>query len=474
MNKRTKIIATLGPATDDKNVIRNMLLHGVNAVRINCSHGSHEIMSRRVRLVRTIAKELDLIVAIIFDLQGRKSRIGSFSKNKIQLKKQQKFILDCYLDKTLGNENTVSISNDLYENVSTHDQLMLNDSKIILEIKQKNAGKLYCEVITGGELSNNKGINKFGGGFINYELTAKDKLDLELACKLKVDFIALSFVNNEQNLHQVRDYLKQYHANCQLIAKIEVNTALQNIKSIIHASDMIMIARGDLGIEIGEEKLPFTQKKLILDSILQNKPTIVATQLMESMVNQNNPTKAEIFDVANAILDGADTLMLTSETAVANNPVNVVKKATQICINNENHDIFTDKNNILQQNHKLKRTDEAIALATMFTANRLNVTAIVVLTETGMTATWMSRINSNIPIYACSQHHDTCRKLTLIRGVEPIYFNINKYTETTINEAILQYLRDKQILMPKQWLILVRGDILGMKGQCNTMKILQA
>lgn len=471
--RRTKIVATLGPATDTKEILMALLKAGTNVVRINCSHGTTNELADRIKLVRDAEQACQTEIAILLDLQGPKIRINSFKKSPVQLQAGQEFVLDAELSENAGDNTQVGIDyKKLPQDVDVDDILLLDDGRLSFKVKQVvNNKKIICEVINGGELSNKKGINKLGGGLSADALTDKDKQDIKLIASLDIDYVALSFPRSADDINQARDLLKQSNSRAGIIAKIERAEALVDIDEIINASNGIMVARGDLGVEIGDAELPAVQKRLIQRARALDKIVITATQMMESMIENLQPSRAEVFDVANAVLDGTDAVMLSAETAVGKHPIAVVEAMHRICLGAEAH--HSTRSSKHRMECTFKRADEAIAMATMYTANHMNVRAIIVITETGATPLWMSRIRSGIPIYALSRFRETRLKLKLFRGVYPIEFDVTKQKRADVNWQAVDKLKSLNCIADNDWVVLARGDFLGVEGGCNTMKILR-
>lgn len=469
--KRTKIISTLGPATDKKGMLEKMFNAGVDLVRLNFSHGEIADHQRRVKQVRDCAKKLAREIGIIADLQGPKIRIARFVKGKIYLKQDTLFILDAGLASDAGTEQAVGIDyKQLPQDVSEKDILLLDDGRFILEVIQVVKDKITCRVLVGGELSNNKGINRQGGGLSAAFLTDKDLEDLHIALDLQVDYIAVSFPRSAQDIKRARELIKESGGNAGVIAKIERSEAIDDLDAIIQASDAVMVARGDLGVEIGDAELPSVQKTIITKCRAMDRAVITATQMMESMIENSIPTRAEVFDVANAVLDGTDAMMLSAETATGDHPDKVIEAAARICRGAERNPIAQKSGHRMEA--EFERTDEAIAMAVMYTANHLKIKAIVTLTESGSTPLWMSRIRSGIPIYALSRHVSTLRRMTLYRGVYPIYFDMTELARPELNKKTIQCLVDLGILQVGDLVILTKGDFMGVHGGTNAMKII--
>ncbi|MGD8926661.1 MAG: pyruvate kinase, partial [Thioalkalispiraceae bacterium] len=412
MLRRTKIIATLGPSTDDPKMLDKILEAGVDVVRINFSHGSEEEHIERAEKVRNRARAHGRQVGVLADLQGPKIRIEKFKNGKVTLQEGDTFILDTTCGSDAGDSERVGLAyKDLPKDVKRGDTLLLDDGRIVFWVNESTDTEVNCRVMVGGELSDRKGINKQGGGLSAPALTDKDRADIKTAAKMDVDYLAVSFVRHAQDVEEARNLLRDAGCNAGIVAKIERAECLEVVDEIIDASDAIMIARGDLGVEIGDAALPPVQKKLISSARSRNRVAITATQMMESMITSQLPTRAEVFDVANAVLDGTDAVMLSAETASGMYPDKAIAAMDRICRSAE------QQREVTRSDHRIdttfERIDEAIAMATMYSANHLHVKAIAALTESGSTALWMSRISSGIPIYALTEHVETRRKVTL-------------------------------------------------------------
>lgn len=472
MLRRTKILATLGPATDDPKVIDELIGAGVDVVRLNLSHGSHEEHQRRAEIVRDRARASGRQVGVLMDLQGPKIRIGRFQQGSIELKEGDNFILDGDCDLTSGNIERVGLTfPDLVQDVKRGDTLILADGAIELWVEEVQEAEVYCKVTIGGVLSDNKGINKKGGGLSAPALTDKDREDIIFAASIEADYLAVSFVQSADDVHEARRLLREAGGRGGIVSKVERAEALECVDEIIEASEAIMIARGDLGVEIGDAELPSVQKSLIKRARSLNRVAITATQMMESMITSPIPTRAEVFDVANAVLDGTDAVMLSAETAAGKYPVKAVEAMDRVCREAEK------QSKVRKSHHRLNsvfgRIDEAIAMATMYTANHLGVKAIAALTESGSTPKWMSRISSGIPIYALTSHVSTRRRVTLFRGVYPISFDLMSYNSQKANEEIIDELLRRSAVRDGDLVIITKGDLNGVEGGTNVMKVLR-
>jgi len=475
--RRTKIIATLGPATDDIEVLAGIITAGVNVVRLNFSHGTKADHQKRIENVRNIAAQQKKIIGILADLQGPKIRIANFQEKSVILKKGDRFILDADLDENVGTQEQVGIDyKNLPKDVKPRDILLLDDGRLRLLVEEIQGGKIICKILVGGVLSNHKGINRLGGGLSAEALTEKDKQDMQFALNLGVDYIAISFPRNAADMIYARQLIQQYvgpikNDSTGLIAKIERTEAVAAIDEIIQASDGIMVARGDLAVEIGDAEVPLVQKELIRRARGLNKPVIIATQMMESMIQNSVPTRAEVSDVANAVLDNADAVMLSAETASGEYPIAVVESMARVCRSVEQQPSMNLSRHRLEL--RFGRIDEAIAMATMYTANHLDITAIVTLTESGRTPLWMSRIRTAIPIYGLSRFPKTLGKMSLYRGVFPIPFDVTHYPYHMINREAVRTVFNMNLIDIKDLIILTTGDHAGVTGGSNAMKILE-
>jgi pyruvate kinase len=474
MLRRTKIVATLGPATDDKDVLEKLILAGVNVVRLNFSHGSAEDHKLRARMVNEIAAKHHLYVAILGDLQGPKIRIASFENGSVQLTEGDEFTLDLSLDKNSGNESTVGVDYPaLAKDCQTNDILLLDDGRIRLQVVSILGKRIHTKVVLGGTLSNNKGINKLGGGLSAKALTQKDRTDIVTASEIGVDYVAVSFPRSADDMLLARKLLREAGSDAATIAKIERAETVNDkalLDEIILASDGVMVARGDLGVEIGDPELIGVQKHIIERARVLDRTVITATQMMESMINNPFPTRAEVFDVANAVLDGTDAVMCSAETAAGLFPVETVKVINDVCIGAEK--VRTTQLSNHRINEEFKEVDEAIAMSVMYAANHLKgVRAIISFTESGSTPLWMSRIRSGMPIFAFSNRDATLRKVALYRGVEPIKFSSTQAVrELYIKEAIASLALDGYV--SEGDVVIASIGAFGQHGGTNSMRIL--
>ena len=470
--RRTKIVATLGPASDDPAVLADMVRAGVDVVRLNFSHGTVADHERRVELVRDAARQAGRYVGVLGDLQGPKIRIDRFVKGKIELRDGAEFILDASLAVDAGTEQSVGIAyKKLPTDVFAGDVLLLNDGQISLRVISIDGPRIKTRVLVGGELGNNKGINRQGGGLSAGALTDKDREDIVTAARLKVDYLGISFPRDAADMDEARGLLRQAGGHGLLVAKIERAEAIKNLAAVVKASDGVMVARGDLGVEMGFAELAGLQKLIIQETRLQNKVVIMATQMMESMITATIPTRAEVSDVANAVMDGTDAVMLSAETASGKHPAKVVEAMAQIVVGAEKYEV--EHTRMRQRNSGFfAQTDEAIAAAVMYTANHFHVKAIVTLTESGSTALWMSRVRSDIPIYAFTRHESTRRRVTLYRGVYPVAYDVEDRGEA-VYFSIFRLLLGQNLVLEGDHIILTKGELSGISGGTNSMQILR-
>jgi pyruvate kinase len=475
LTRATKIVATLGPATTKPEVLKEIILAGVDVVRLNFSHGIAQDHRDRAQLVRDISRQIGKEIAIMADLQGPKIRVGKFENGKVQLEVGQKFLLDASC--SMGNSTQVGLDyKNLPQDVLAGDQLLLNDGLIVLRVEKIIGQCIHTIVEMGGELSNNKGINRAGGGLTAPALTDKDKEDLATAIDMGVDYIAISFPKNAQDMELARELANSHSLKngqeVRLIAKIERAEAIEPgvLEGIIAASDGIMVARGDLAVEVGNAAVPALQKRMIKLATAADKFVITATQMMESMITSPIPTRAEVSDVANAVLDGTDAVMLSAETATGLFPVKVVEQMAAICIAAEKSEAVTLDADFLDQT--FTRIDQSIALGALFTAYHLNVKAIAALTESGSTALWMSRHRIHTPIFALTKRIGTQRAMAMYRNVTPIQIDVSKDRDTALNE-VEQVLLSKGVVQSGDMVALTVGEPMGEAGGTNTLKIIK-
>ncbi|CAL4321368.1 pyruvate kinase [Buchnera aphidicola] len=473
--KRTKIVVTLGPVTDLDDNLEKSILAGANVLRLNFSHGTREEHESRAYHACQIIKKIGSHVAILADLQGPKIRIGSFKNRYVILSPGSIFTLDVSLEKKKGDEKSVGIDyKKIASDVVINDILLLDDGRIQLQVLKVYDTRIITRVLLGGKLSNNKGVNKLGGGLSAKSLTKKDKQDIITAIDIGIDYLSVSFPRHPRDLMMVRELAHALGSNAKIVAKIERAEVVNNIdvmKSMILASDAIMVARGDLGVEIGDPQLVGVQKTLIKYARRLNRIVITATQMMESMINNPIPTRAEVMDVANAVLDGTDAVMLSAETATGQYPSETVHAMSNICRGAEKiPSIRTSKHRL---NLIFNDIEETTALSAMYSANHLNgIKGIITLTESGHSALLTSRISSSLPIFALSKHQHVLNIVALYRGVIPVYFNSQNKGLKVAHDAILLLLKN-HFLSLGDLIVITQGDIMGKAGNTNIHRILR-
>ena len=470
MLRRTKIVATIGPGSEDPKIMDKLIEAGVDVIRLNFSHDLPEVHRRRAETMRERAQAHGRTIGVLADMQGPKIRIGKFKKGPIRLAEGDTFTIDINWPLAEGTQERVgSTYKALAVDVVRGATLLLDDGRIVLWVDQVAAGEIICRVVVGGELSDNKGINRQGGGLSAEALTDKDREDIKTAASIQADYVAISFPRSAADVHEARRLLREAGGTGGIVAKIERAEAIKAIEEIIAASDAVMVARGDLGVEIGDAAVPPVQKRIIRLARQMNKVVITATQMLESMIENPIPTRAEVSDVANAVLDGTDAVMLSAETAKGKHPVAAVAAMDRVCrVAEQERDVTRSRH---RENITFARVDEAIAMATMYTANHLNVKAIATLTESGATPLWMSRISSGVPIYALTSHMETRRKVTLYRGVYPVAFDFSTSDSTELNREAIDELRRRGAVREGDMVIITKGDHTGVLGGTNTMKI---
>ncbi|MEE8254982.1 MAG: pyruvate kinase [Nitrosomonadaceae bacterium] len=471
MLRRTKIVATLGPASSNPKILGQMIQAGVDVVRINFSHGTKEEHIEIAELTRSLARSAGHAVGVLADLQGPKIRIGKFVNGSVTLRTSDTFVLDADCD--LGNQERVGLDyKELPDDVEPGATLMLDDGRIVLGVSKVKGCQVYCTVKQGGILSNNKGINRKGGGLSAPALTSKDMVDIQTAAAFKADYLAVSFPRSGEDISKARDLMRQAGGKSLLMAKIERTEAISALDDILQASDAIMVARGDLAVEVGDAAVPALQKRMIRTARTNNKLVVTATQMMESMVASQVPTRAEVSDVANAVLDGTDAVMLSSESASGLYPVEAVEAMARVCLEAEK-EYLVNLDLRRMQSGMPDTIEEAIARATMFTAGGLKISAIAALTQSGLTALLMSRKSSNVPIFALSPQVDARRKMTLFRGVYPVNFGGGlRDPEMILNHAESELLK-RGVVKNGDLILMTIGEPVGKAGGTNTMKIVK-
>lgn len=472
MSRATKIVATLGPASSSPEILERMIRTGVDVVRLNFSHGTAQDHIDRARMVREAAKAAGKSVAIMADLQGPKIRVGKFENGKIELVNGTPFILDA--DRTeLGNEQAVGLDyKELPRDVKPGDTLLLNDGLLVLTVDAVRGAAVHTTVKVGGELSNNKGINKQGGGLTAPALTAKDMEDIKTAMSFQCEYLAVSFPKNATDMEMARQLAnvagEPWRHKPGLIAKIERSEAIPHLEAILKASDGIMVARGDLAVEVGNAAVPALQKRMIKLARELDKVAITATQMMESMIVNPVPTRAEVSDVANAVLDGTDAVMLSAETAAGKYPVETIEQMAAIALEAERAEFVNLDTDFTGR--QFGRIDQSIAMGALFTAYHLGCKAIVALTESGSTALWMSRHRIQVPIFALTTQEISQRKMALYRNVNPLLMPRFDDRDQAL-AAAESLLVERGVLMPGDTYAITCGEPMGYPGGTNMLKV---
>ena len=476
MIRRTKIVATVGPACDSSEMLSTLVRAGVDVFRLNFSHGTAEHHRTVAERIRAVAEEAGKSVATLVDLQGPKIRIDRFRNGKVKLENGAAFTLDAAMDENAGDEQGVGLAyKELPQDCSAGDTLLLNDGLIELQVEAVEQTAVHCRVVVGGVLSDRKGLNRKGGGLTARALTDKDRNDIKLAAELDADYLALSFPRDADDVREARELYRQAGGHGGVVAKIELAEAVANhctLDSIMLASDGVMVARGDLAVEIGDAELVGVQKHVTWRARQLNRFVITATQMMESMINHPQPTRAEISDVANAVLDGTDAVMLSAETATGGYPEATVQAMNRIILGAEHSHLMSSLRE--QDSYIPERIDEAIASAAMFVANRLpGVKAIIAMTETGSTPMMMSRIRSGLTIVAFTPHARCQRRLAVYRGIKPVSFDSAAIAPTDVNQKAVALLLELGVVQSGDKVILTKGDYVNVNGGTNTLKVVE-
>ena len=470
--RRTRIVATLGPATDPPDVLEAVLRAGVDVVRLNFSHGDPSAQVARGEAVRAMAQRIGREVGILADLPGPKIRVETFAEGKVALKAGNRFDLVASLDAPLGDATQVGVSYlELPGDVAPGDVLLLDDGVVQLQVTAVQGERMVTTVLNDCFLSNRKGLNKQGGGLSLGAITEKDRELIAIAAGMDVDFIAVSFCRNADDMHEARRVAKAHGSSAALVAKIERAEAIEHRAEIVDASDVVMVARGDLGVEIGDAELPGLQKKIIREAVAREKVVITATQMLQSMVDSPIPTRAEVLDVANAVIDGTDAVMLSQETAAGSWPVKAVEAMARICRGAERQ--FASDTDFEKARRNLERADQAIAMATMFLCEHIGVRAVVAMTESGGTARYLSRFRSAVPIFAFSHHASARRRMALMRDVFPMDYDSRGQTPREAARGSIRLLVEAGLLAPGDRVVFTSGEHMQTHGATNTLRLLE-
>jgi len=473
--RRTKIVATLGPASESPEVLDQLIKAGVNVVRLNFSHGTAEDHRKRAESVRTAAKNNGVCVGILADMQGPKIRCGKFKTGKTMLTPGQHFIIDGALGLDDGDDERVGITyKELVGDVEPGARLLLNDGLIVMDVDKVVGQEIHCTIVVGGVLSNNKGINRSGGGLSAAALTEKDKEDIKTACAIGIDYIAISFPRDGADMAYARSLVRAEGSNAGLVAKVERAEAVTNLESILKESDVVMVARGDLGVEIGDASVPPVQKRIMREAPKHNTPVIVATQMMESMCENPIPTRAEVNDVANAVLDGTDAIMLSGETAAGKYPVEAVLAMHRTCIETEKQEVLPSSQT-RDPRYPPNSIDECIARQAMETSHMMPIAALSAFTQSGNTVLYMSRHVSRVPIYALTPLASTAGRVTLFRNVipKPVSSDYGEKDAPQATRDVMALMLHDELVKHDDLVIMTLGTPMGKAGGTNTMKIVR-
>lgn len=466
--RKTKIVATIGPSSRSREMLCRLIEAGVDVMRLNFSHGTAQMHIETAQMIREISQASRCSIGILCDLQGPKIRIGQFENGQINVGAGDHFILDAGCE--MGNQTRVGLGyKSLPDEVEKGAVLLLDDGRIVLEVLRVNQDQIECVVVTGGAISNNKGINRQGGGLAAAALTDKDREDIKTAAALGADYVAISFPKNAADVDWARELVQAAGSDAHIVAKIERAEAIEHLEEIVDAADVIMVARGDLGVEVGDAAVPGLQKRMIRLAKAHNKAVITATQMMESMVTNAIPTRAEVSDVANAVLDGTDAIMLSAETASGRYPLETVLAVNRVCKQAESEHITRPMQH--RASTKFEQVDQSIAMAAVFTAQRFNIKAIAALTQSGNIAKWVSRADTTVPVFALSPLSSTRRKLKLYRNVFPCHLG----TESKDTAEVLAYTEEELIrkgsVVKGDMILITIGEPIGQAGSTNVMKI---
>jgi len=475
--RRTKIVATLGPASESPEMLDKLIKAGVNVVRLNFSHGSAAEHQMRAKNVREAAKNNGVCVGILADMQGPKIRCGKFKTGKTMLTPGQHFILDGAMSLDEGDDERVGLTyKELVGDVVPGARLLLNDGLLVMDVDKVVGQEIHCTVIIGGVLSNNKGINRAGGGLSAAALTEKDKIDIKTACAIGVDYVAISFPRNGADMDYARSLVRAEGSNAGLVAKVERAEAVlpENLTSILEASDVVMVARGDLGVEIGDASVPPVQKRILREAPKHNTPVIVATQMMESMCENPIPTRAEVNDCANAVLDGTDAIMLSGETAAGKYPLEAVEAMHRTCIETEKQRVLPSSST-RDPRFPPQSIDECVARQAMETSHMMPITAIASFTQSGNTVLYMSRHLTKCPIYALTPSAETAGRVTLFRNVipKPVSDNYKAKDAPQATRDVMSMMLYDKLVSKEDLVIMTLGTPMGEAGGTNTMKVVR-
>ncbi|HPP16722.1 MAG TPA: pyruvate kinase [Dictyoglomaceae bacterium] len=466
MFRKTKIVCTIGPVSESEDMLKNLIIAGMDAARLNFSHGDYNEHGEKIKLIRKFSEELDKPIAIIQDLQGPKIRVGEVENNKIYLKDGEEIALTP--KETLGNEKLLFINYPyLLENINVGERILIDDGAIELKVIDKKDDKLICGIIHGGCLSNHKGVNFPDSTLKVSPLTEKDKKDVLFGIEKKIDFIALSFIQRASDVLELKEFLELYDARIPVIAKIEKREAVNNFNEILEVADGIMVARGDLAVEMSNEEVPLIQKRIIKETRIAGKPVITATQMLISMVDNPTPTRAEVSDVANAILDGTDAVMLSNETAAGKYPIESVKMMDKIARKVEENFPFEE---FLKESDSKENITQAITFSTCQIAKEIKASAIITATHSGFTARQTSKYRPSSTIFALTPFPEIRRRLNLSWGVVPLLTEVF-YTTDEMFDKSTRLLLQREYVKRGDVVVITAGIPMGISGMTNLIKV---
>lgn len=461
IQKKTKIVATIGPKTESVEMLEKLISAGLNVARLNMSHGNHEEHKNKIKNIRQAEKNTGSRIAILLDLSGPKIRTGEYATERINIEAGKKIILTT--ENIIGDNKKIYVNYpNLSKEVKKGNYIMLDDGKKKLQVEKIEGENIFCKIIIGGELKSKRGVNIPGAYLSIPSITKKDKIDLQFGLKEGVDIIAFSFVRTASDVIELKSLLKKAGKNLPIVSKIETQEAINNLDEIIKESDGIMVARGDLAIEVPAEMVPIYQKNIIAKCNALGKPVITATQMLESMINNPVPTRAEVSDIANAIYDGTDAIMLSEESTLGSYPIEAVTMMTKIAHSIENNSKVNGKN---------ENIEDAISIAVYDIINKIDAKGIIVLTETGSTAKLISRRSKNTPIYAFTFTEKIAHELNLVKGVFPIFINSLTNFEEAI-EITPKYLLENKLAKKGDKFIIVAGLPFSNKKGMNLIYII--
>lgn len=469
--RRTKIVCTIGPTSQDEDILRKLMKAGMNVARFNFSHGDHEEHGAKLERIRSISRELDLPVAVLLDTRGPEIRLRDFEGGRAELKEGQKFILTT--EEIMGTSERAAITyKNLVKDVKPGSSILIDDGLIGLRVEEVTSSDIICTVLNGGPVSNHKGINVPGTVLSMPYIDEKDRQDIIYGCEMGFDFIAASFVRCKEDILQIREILREHNSKMQIIAKIENMQGIENLGEIVEASDGIMVARGDMGVEVPMEEVPIIQKKMIKMAVHAGKHVITATQMLDSMIKNPRPTRAETTDVANAIYDGTTAIMLSGETANGSYPLEAVQTMAKIAERAEQDIDYTGRMQKAAATLFQQDTTSSICHATCSIAAELNAAAIITVTMSGFTSSMIARFKPDCPIIGCTTNRMVWRQMNLQWGVRPLLIAEENTAEDLFREAVSAALEAGYVKKGDR-VVLTAGMPLGVSGRTNMLRVVE-